>query len=405
MKVEIKPSSLKGRIAAPPSKSMAHRLLICAGLAGGKSNISGISDSEDMLATIDLLQGLGSDCQKEGSEATVTGVNPKTAKPVKALSCRECGSTLRFFIPICLLSKERITLCGSPRLFARPLTVYEALCRERGFDWEPGESSVTLRGPLTGGEFTVAGNISSQFISGLLFALPLCEEDSVIRILPPLESKPYIDMTVEALRLFGVSVIWEDELTLRIKGGQSYMPRDLTVEGDFSNAAFFEALHALGHDVTVENLNLDSLQGDKIYLRYFSEIEKGTPTQSIRQCPDLGPILIALAAAKNGAVLTDTERLRIKESDRGVAMAEELAKLGVSVTVNENNIVIPAGALKQPTEVLDGHNDHRIVMALSVLLTKIGGIIDGAQAVRKSLPEFFTLLQSLGCEVIIHETE
>ena len=405
MKVEIKPSSLKGRIAAPPSKSMAHRLLICAGLAGGKSNISGISDSEDMLATIDLLQGLGADCQKEGSEATVTGVNPKTAKPVKALSCRECGSTLRFFIPICLLSKERITLCGSPRLFARPLTVYEALCRERGFDWEPGENSVTLRGPLTGGEFTVAGNISSQFISGLLFALPLCEEDSVIRILPPLESKPYIDMTVEALRLFGVSVIWEDELTLRIKGGQRYMPRDLTVEGDFSNAAFFEALHAIGHDVIVENLNLDSLQGDKIYLRYFSEMEKGTPTQSIRQCPDLGPILIALAAAKNGAVLTDTERLRIKESDRGVAMAEELAKLGVSVTVNENNIVIPAGALKQPTEVLDAHNDHRIVMALSVLLTKIGGIIDGAQAVRKSLPEFFTLLQSLGCEVIIHETE
>ena len=405
MKVEIKPSALKGRIPAPPSKSMAHRLLICAGLAKGLSHISGISDSEDMLATLDLLQGLGADCNKEGSEATVFGSDPKTAKPTEALPCRECGSTLRFFIPICLLSNARITLYGSPRLFARPLTVYEDLCRERGLFWEQRETTVTLQGPLTGGEFTVAGNISSQFISGLLFALPLCKEDSVIRILPPLESKPYIDMTVEALGRFGVSVIWENELTIRVKGGQKYVPQNLTVEGDFSNAAFFEALHALGHDVSVENLNMDSLQGDKIYLQYFSEMERGTPTQSIRQCPDLGPILIALAAAKNGATLIDTERLRIKESDRGVAMAEELAKLGVRVTVNENDIVVPAGALQRPTEVLNGHNDHRIVMALSVLLTRTGGVIEGAEAVRKSLPEFFTLLQSLGCEVIIRETE
>ena len=405
MKVEIRPSLLKGRISAPPSKSMAHRLLICAGLAKGSSHITGVASSEDVLATLDLLQGLGAACQKTGDLASVQGTDPCAASPVETLNCRECGSTLRFFIPICLLSNQKITLTGSDRLFARPLTVYEALCREKGLYWNAEGNRVTVQGPLTGGVFTVAGNISSQFISGLLFALPLCREDSEIRILPPLESKPYLDMTIEALNAFGVSVVWKDELTLFIKGGQSYLARDLAVEGDFSNAAFFEALRYLEHGITVENLNLKSLQGDKIYLEYFPRLAEGTPTLSIGQCPDLGPILIALAAAQNGAVLTDTERLRIKESDRGVAMAEELEKLGISVLVKENEIVIPKSDLQAPTQPLNGHNDHRIVMALAVLLTKLGGSIEGAQAVKKSLPEFFELLQSLGCEVIIHEAE
>lgn len=358
-----------------------------------------------MLATLDLLYGLGASFQKEGNRVQICGIDPHTAKQRTELSCRECGSTLRFFIPICLLSSEKMTLCGSERLFARSLGVYEALCRERGFYWKQEKASVTVQGPLRGGEFTVAGNVSSQFISGLLFALPLCKEDSVIRILPPLESRPYIDMTIEALAQFGVVAAWKDELTLSVKGNQTYCACDLAVEGDYSNAAFFEALRALGHEITVENLNPASLQGDKIYLQYFSELERGTPTLSIRHCPDLGPILIALAAAKNGALLTDTERLRIKESDRGAAMAEELSKFGVQVEVRENEIFIPKATLVPPKEELCGHNDHRIVMALAVLLTKTGGVINGAQAVKKSLPEFFTMLQSLGSEVTLFETE
>ena len=207
------------------------------------------------------------------------------------------------------------------------------------------------------------------------------------------------------MREFGVSIEWIDEYTLRIAGGQRYRAHDVSVEGDYSNAAFFEALRVLGHDITVENLDPASLQGDKIYLQYFSELEKGAPTLSIRHCPDLGPILIALAAAKNGALLTDTERLRIKESDRGTAMAEELAKLGVRVEVRENEIFIPKATLSQPKAELCGHNDHRIVMALAVLLTKIGGVINGAQAVKKSLPEFFTMLKALGSEVTLFEAE
>ncbi len=405
MKVEIKPSTLKGTLFAPPSKSMAHRLLICAGLAKGRSRISGISDSEDMQATMGVLERLGADCQKSGTEVKILGVDPMLAAPDKILDCRESGSTLRFLIPICLLSTHRITLCGSPRLLERPLTVYEEICRTHGLHWEQKGTTLSLQGPLCGGEFTVAGNISSQFISGLLFALPLCKEDSIIHILPPLESRPYLEMTLAALRHFGISVSWENELTLCIKGGQSYRSGDQSVEGDFSNAAFFDALRFLGHDVSVDNLNFHSLQGDKIYGQYFSEIKKGSPTLSIRQCPDLGPVLMALAAAEKGAILTDTRRLRIKESDRGTAMAEELAKFGVCVTVKENEIVVPSGGLKVPTEVLKGHNDHRIVMSLSILLTKTGGVIEGAEAVKKSLPEFFSLLQSLGCEVTLCETE
>lgn len=405
MDVEIKPSHLRGRIVAPPSKSMAHRLLIAAGLSGGESRITGVADSEDVLATLDLLQGLGAECQKTGERVVLQGMDPHVAAPITPLSCRECGSTLRFFIPICLLSSHPVTLTGSSRLFARPLGIYEELCRTHGLYWRQEGNAVTLQGPLRGGTFTVAGNVSSQFISGLLFALPLCAEESVIHILPPLESKPYIDMTVKALSVFGISILWEDALTLRIPGGQTYRPRDLAVEGDFSNAAFFEALRSLGHDVTVEGLRENSLQGDRIYQDYFPALEQGSPTLSIRQCPDLGPILIALAAAKQGAVLTDTERLRIKESDRGVAMAQELAKFGVTVEVEENKITVPSGGLLRPSEILDGHNDHRIVMALAVLLTQTGGVIRGAQAVKKSLPEFFTILQSLGCEVTLHEAE
>lgn len=403
MRVEIKPSHLSGSIVAPPSKSMAHRMLICAGLAMGKSTVRGISSSEDMLATLDLLEGLGVAYIKEGSLVELTGTQVLAAAPGRALNCRECGSTLRFLIPICLLSSSEITLCGSPRLFERPLGIYEELCRDRGLKFERRENSVTLRGPLMGGEFKIAGNVSSQFISGLLFALPLCREDSILRITPPLESKPYIEMTLEAMASFGVCAEWMDAYTLRIPGGQTYMARDLTVEGDYSNAAFFEVLSYLGHDVRVEGLREDSLQGDAVYRQYFEELMAGTPTQSVGQCPDLGPVLLALAAAKNGCHLTDTERLSIKESDRSQAMAQELKKLGVVLDVQKNDIYVPSVGIQSPKEPIFGHGDHRIVMAMATLLTLVGGVIEGAEAVRKSLPEFFEMLIALGAEVRIDE--
>ena len=216
--------------------------------------------------------------------------------------------------------------CGSQSLMQRPMDVYRMLCEEKGLVYLQDGQSVFVQGPLRAGEYAVVGNISSQFISGLLFALPMVEGDSTIRISPPIESRPYINLTIDALRTFGVEVIWQDEHTLFVRGGQSYRATETEVEGDYSNAAFLDALGLFGGEVVVRGLREDSIQGDRVYRRYFEMLCKGTPTIHIGDCPDLGPILFAVAAAKNGGIFNGTRRLRIKESDRAEAMAEELCK-------------------------------------------------------------------------------
>lgn len=389
-------------MVAPPSKSMGHRLLIAAGLSNGVSVVRGISDSEDMHATLDVLRALGADCRKQGDVVTVRGVDPRRANACRAF-CRECGSTLRFFIPICLLSGAEITLSGSDRLFARPLGIYEDICREQGLGFQRRGTEVALRGALRAGDFRIRGDVSSQFISGLLFALPLCEGDSTLTLIPPVESRSYIDMTLDALAAFGIRAEWRDDLTLSIPGGQAYCARDVSVEGDYSNAAFFLALRTLGMDVDVTDLPQNTRQGDRVCVDYFRALESGTPTLSIGDCPDLGPILMAVAAAKNGCVLTQTARLKIKESDRGEAMARELAKFGVRVETAPDTITVHGGMLRAPREPLSGHNDHRIVMALATLCVLVGGVIDGAEAVRKSLPDYFEILKSIGLEISPNE--
>ena len=405
MIVTFTPAQLSGNIKAPPSKSMGHRMLICAGLASGDSVVRGISDSEDMKATLDLLSAMGATCEKVGDVVYIRGTDPRLASPDLPLNCRECGSTLRFFIPLCLLSDAPMTLIGSKRLMERPLGVYEKLCAEQGLLWQsnPQDHSLTVQGRLRGGDITLRGDVSSQFITGLLLALPLCDEDSILRIIPPLESRPYIAMTLAAMATFGVRATWTDAFTLTIKGGQSYTATSAEVEGDYSNAAFFDALPLLGHDVTVTGLDPDSLQGDKAYLRFYPQLMAGAPTPDISDCPDLGPVLMALSASLHGATFTGTRRLRIKESDRAVAMAEELCKFGVSVTVEEDTVTVTPSDFHAPDAVLCGHNDHRIVMALCTLLVNTGGTLAGAEAVRKSLPDYFELLTSLGARLELTE--
>lgn len=408
MTVTFTPAHLSGTVIAPPSKSMGHRMLICAGLVKGHSTVTGISHSQDMLATMELLRGLGAACARRADCDTVvdlTGADPASAAPEAPLNCRECGSTLRFFIPICLLSDKPVTLTGSARLFERPLNVYEDLCRDLGltFDLDTSAPRLTLKGPLRGGRFTLRGDVSSQFITGLLFALPLCAEDSILSILPPLESRPYLDLTLSALALYGIKAEWLDDLTLRIPGGQSYKAAEATVEGDYSNTAFFHALPLLGHDVTVTGLREDSLQGDRVYRDFYPLLKEGRPTLDISDCPDLGPVLMAVAAAKQGARFTGTRRLRIKESDRAAAMAEELEKFGVSVVVEEDTVTVDPTHFHTPDAVLCGHNDHRIVMALCTLLTQTGGTLRGAEAVSKSLPDYFDTLISLGADIAVTE--
>ena len=443
MRIRIEPSAARGSVAAPPSKSMAHRMLICAGLAAGESVIEGIAPSQDVLATLDCLEALGARyrfCPRsaigevsfhapEEARVEITGVSLRTPGPQTGsrliLPCRECGSTLRFLIPVALLTGKTAVFTGSQTLLQRPLTVYEDICRENGFLFQKEEGRLTVSGSLQSGTYRIPGNISSQFVSGLLFALPNLEGESVISLIPPVESRPYIDMTLQALAEFGIRVISDGEDTLRIPGGQHFAAGRRTVEGDYSNAAFLEALNLAGANrtgvkeraenladaqeeavnrtgarVEVTNLAADSLQGDRVYREIFRRLQtEEMPVIDLADCPDLGPVCMAGAALTGGAVFTGTRRLRIKESDRGAAMKEELAKFGIETQVEQNRITVRKGSLRKPDAVLCGHNDHRIVMALSVLASVTGGVIDGAEAVQKSFPDFFERIGELGIEV------
>ena len=398
MTVKIEKSKASGAVYAPPSKSFAHRLIICASLAG-KSRVRGLAESEDILATLDCAEAwLGAWFEKNGADVSFSE-SDACGDAKGALMCRESGSTMRFFIPLCLVKDTECKLYGAGKLLSRPMSVYENICCEQNLTFSHEGDHIRVCGPLKAGRFTVPGNISSQFISGLMFALPLLEGDSEIEIVPPLDSKPYIDITMEALAAFGVKAQWRGEYTIAIAGGQKYQPSDERVEGDYSNAAFLEAFGLLGGDVDVMGLNEKSVQGDKAYLWQFKKLCEGTPEINISDCPDLAPILMSVAAAKNGVHLTGTARLKIKESDRGEVMARELAKFGVPVTVGADDITVEGGCLRAPSEVLFGHNDHRVVMSMAVLSSITGGEIEGAEACRKSYPDFFEVIKKLGIEV------
>lgn len=399
MNAEFKPCKLNGIIDAPPSKSMAHRYLIGAALSNEICSISGVQYSEDICATIDCLKALG--CAITLNNDTVT-INPKnflkTENPV--LECRESGSTLRFFIPLALCMGKEVALKGSKRLFERPLDVYEEICGENNFKFEKNENSVTVCGKLKSGRYKVRGDISSQFITGLIFALIYLGNDSIIEIIPPFESRSYINLTISALKGFGADVEFLDDYTIAVEKSNLHAFSG-KIEGDYSNAAFLDAFNYIGSEIKINNLSPASLQGDKIYKEYFEKISEGMPTLDISDCPDLGPVLIALASIKNGATFTGTDRLKAKESDRGMAMHTELKKLGGGLIFLDNSITVPKQELKNTNITLDGHNDHRIVMAMSVILSKLGGQINGCEAVKKSYPEFFKDILKLGAEVEI----
>lgn len=397
MTATFKPSRLSGKIDAPPSKSMAHRYLIGAALSRQKCTLSGVDYSEDILASIDCLKALGVKITTDKDKVFIDPTEFMTAEnPV--LECRESGSTLRFFIPLALCLGKKVTFTGSDRLFERPLSVYEELCRENGFVFDKNTNSVTVKGNLESGNYTVRGDISSQFITGLIFAFVYLGKASSIEIIPPFESRSYIDLTISALKSFGAEVEFSEEYKIEVKPSKLHAFSG-KIEGDYSNAAFLDAFGFVGSEVEVTNLNPDSLQGDRVYCEYFRKIASGTPTLDISDCPDLGPVLFALAALKNGAVFLGTNRLKAKESDRGAAMHEELKKLGGGLLFGDNSITVPKQTLEYKGEMLDGHNDHRIVMAMSVVLSVTGGAISGAEAIKKSYPGFFEDIKKLGAKV------
>ena len=397
MTVYIKPSTARGTITAPPSKSVTHRALICAALSGG-SRVENVDFSDDIKATVEGLKSLGANIEITGSTVNAGGIYIENISNAN-INANESGSTLRFLIPLALLSGKSVTFYGKNRLFSRDLSVYEEMALKQGIKFSNGENSLTVCGCLQSGEYEVRGDISSQFVSGLMFALPLLSGDSIISFTSPVESKPYIDMTVKVLSDFGVMIIPRDNGYF-IKGGQTYKSRNFTVEGDCSNAAFLEAFNLFGGSVKVNGLNADTLQGDRVYKEFFDRIEKGG-SFALGDCPDLAPVLFTLAAQFSGAVFTGTRRLRIKESDRAAAMKKELEKFGGELIIGENKVKVENTKLHTPAEPLCSHGDHRIVMALSVLLSRYGGMIEGAEAVNKSYPGFFGDIKKLGIEVDI----
>ena len=393
MMVKIMPSFAKGTVWAPPSKSMAHRALLCGALSSG-SVVHGVAYSRDIAATIGCLQALGGAVSQEKDVVRLGKCDPFTVKENTTLFCDESGSTLRFFLPLCMLSGKKITLTGSKRLFERPLGVYAQIAKQQGIFWQQDDTGVTVCGQLKSGAYQVPGDVSSQFITGLLYALPLLRGDSTLEVTGKFESASYVDLTLAALADFGVNIRREGRI-FHIPGGQKFQPRDYTVEADCSNGAFLDGLNLLGGQVEVKGIDPNTLQGDRVYRQMYEKFSEENPKFDLSDCPDLGPVMFALAAAKGGATFTGTARLRIKESDRAAAMAQELAKFGIRIVVNENSVVVEKGKLLMPRESLWGHNDHRIVMALALLCTVTGGEIQGAEAVNKSFPDFFQKLRDL----------
>jgi len=402
MKVKITPSKAVGSVIAPPSKSIAHRALICAALSN-QSIVLNVALSNDISATLNCLKSLGANAKLSENSVDLKGLSLKEIPDETVLYCNESGSTLRFLIPLCLLTGKKITLKGSKRLFERPLSIYESICTEQGLFFQKGEDLVTVCGVLKSGNYKVSGEISSQFISGLLFALPLLDGISIVEVTGRFESASYIDLTLSVLSDFGIRITRAGNRFI-IYGNQTYQNTRFNVEGDYSNAAFLDVFNFIGGDVTVNGLSAESEQGDRVYKEMFSALDNGYKEFDMTDCPDLAPIMFALASVKGGARFIGTSRLKIKESDRASVMAQELSKFGIPVEVGENYVIVGKAELTAPITELCGHNDHRIVMALSVLCTLVGGTINGAEAVSKSYPDFFEMLKSLGIGIEIYDT-
>lgn len=403
MRIRIKPSQAVGRVTAPPSKSMAHRQLIAAALGDVPRAVEHLEWSEDILATLDCLRALGASVTRTETGVVLGGLNPLAVEEGTVLPCRASGSTLRFLLPLALLSGRTVTFTGTERLLERPLEPYEQLCAEQRLFYDRQCDRLTVRGPLKPDEFSLRGDLSSQFTTGLLYALPFLDAPSRVTLLSPAESATYIDMTLAVLRNYGIRIVSVGSNRFHIPANQKIRPHPVQVEGDWSNAAFLEALNFLGGQVQVKGLDTLSPQGDKVFRVHFETLRKKKPVIDVRNCPDLAPILMALGAAGRGVMLEGTGRLQYKESDRGVVMAQELEKFGIQVVVDENRVWVEDGILQTPTQPLSSHGDHRIAMALTVLLTLVGGELEEAEAVSKSWPAFYDVLQGLG--ILIEQVE
>ena len=421
--LKIYPSNLKGEVKIPPSKSMAQRAIICAALSDGLCIIENIDYSDDIIATIDAMNSLGAKIVKHKDYIEVIGAYGSDEKPqeTRIIDCNESGSTLRFLVPISLLFKGSSKFIGRGNLGKRPLTTYYNIFERQGieYSYEEGNLNLVINGELNPGTFEVEGNVSSQFITGLLFTLPLLKEDSKIIITTEMESKGYIDLTLRAMNDFGVEIINNNYREFIIKGNQKYNARNYRVEGDYSQAAFFLCADSLGNDVLCKDLDLNSLQGDKEVIDILERMNvvfnandigvKGTTNGELAstvidgsQCPDIIPVLTSVAALTKGTTeIINAGRLRIKECDRLAAVTSELNKLGAKIIEKEDGLVVTGVEKLQGGVEVWSHKDHRIAMTLAIASTRCEEpiVIKAYGCIAKSYPNFFEDFKALGGNV------
>lgn len=417
-KMIINPVPLSGEVVIPSSKSICHRAVICAGLSKGHSRIGNVNYSEDIEATAEAMKDFCVDIKRNGAVLEIEALGRLDINN-GLIECNESGSTLRFLIPIAATTGKRVEFKGRGRLTDRPLDPYYEIFNEHNIEYSNanGRLPLAIEGKLKPGEYRIRGDISSQFISGLLFALPLLNGDSKIIITTPLESKPYVDLTIDMLEKFSVNIENNDYREIFIRGNQKYSATDLDVEGDFSQAAFWLTAGCLGGNVVCRGLNRNSRQGDRAILNiiqamggslvfdYDSLQALPSATAGITidasQCPDLVPIITVLAALSTGTTeIINAGRLRIKESDRLRAITTELNKIGADIEEK------PDGLLIMGRETLKGGtvsswNDHRIAMALAVAAARCTEpiILEGPECVKKSYPGFWKDFRMLGGDI------
>ncbi|MDD6847352.1 MAG: 3-phosphoshikimate 1-carboxyvinyltransferase [Oscillospiraceae bacterium] len=411
--VNVEPSQLNGTVAIPPSKSDVHRAIICGALSRGKCVISPVDLSEDIKATIGCVETLGAKVNITNGVLTIDGSEMFKGNNYQ-IFCNESGSLLRFIIPVVSAMGISATFTGAGRLPERPIGIYLDCLPKAGVKCTTKSGlPLTVEGQLQPGEFEIPGNVSSQFITGLLFALPLLKEDSKIILTSPLESVAYVDITINVMKKFGV-IIETTDYGYFVKGNQKYIPKNYTTEGDWSNAAFFMTAAAIKGDITVTGVDKNSAQGDKeiaeILKRFGAKVEftdnsvrvqkgdlKATDIDA-RQIPDLVPILAVCATFAEGTThITGAERLRIKESDRLSAIANAINQLGGNVVEKPDGLVI-TGVKSLKGGTVQGVNDHRIVMAMSVatLMATDTVTITDMESIKKSFPNYFEEYNRLG---------
>ena len=407
MNVTIRPQKLCGTITPPPSKSQAHRLIIAAALADGESVLSNVAFSQDILATLSCMEQLGARWEKiDGSTIRVQGlaagapVLQKDGMP--HFDCGESGSTLRFLIPIALAVAGGGVFSGRGRLMERPQKPYFDLFEEKGISWEQKDGTLTVRGTLESGTFLLPGNVSSQFFTGLLYALPLLDGASRITATTALESESYIAMTMDALKGCGVAVdvLEGKQGSFFVPGAQRYAPTQRRVEADWSQAGFWYAAMALGNLVDVTGMSENSRQGDQVVADAFVKLcRSGDVELDVADCPDLVPPLAAMAAVLKGTTsIVHAARLRIKESDRLSAVTAVMNALGAHIEELHDGLVICGLETLCGGVSVDACNDHRIAMMAAVAATRCKEpvTIEGAECVRKSYPNFWEDYEMLG---------